>query len=69
MVQERSRARLALESLDGLRQVEHFLGDEFQGHVAAEPDVFGFVDDAPAALAEDFQQPKVGDRFPQHGGL
>ena len=67
VVQDRGRARLALESLDGLRPVEHLLGDELQGDVTAEPDVLGLVDDAHAALAEHLENAVVGDRLAYHG--
>jgi len=63
MVQERGRARLALESLDGLRQVQHFLGDELDGDVTAKPDVFGLVHHSHAALAEHLENAVMGDRL------
>jgi hypothetical protein len=67
VIEDGGRARLALESLDGLPTIELLVDDELQSDVAPEADIFGLIDDAHAALAEDPKNSVVGNRLADHG--
>ena len=62
VIQEGSRARLPMESLDCLGH-ENFLRDELQGDVAPEASVLGLVNHAHPALAEQLDDAIMGERF------
>src|SRR5262245_12817235 len=52
MIERRGGARLTLESLERLRIAREFLRKKLDGHATSEPAVFGFIDDAHAALTQ-----------------
>ena len=56
-----SGAGFAAEAFDGLRITGDVVGEKFQGDVAAEAVVFGFVDDAHSAATQFFQDGVVGN--------
>ena len=66
MIESRRGARLALEALEGPGLAGEALGQELQGHGAAEAGVLGLVDDTHAAAAELLDDPVVGDRLADH---
>src|SRR5208283_2779525 len=66
VVQRRSGAGLATETLQRLRLVGHFVGQKLEGDEAAELGVFGLVNDAHAASAEPFEDAVVGDGGADH---
>jgi hypothetical protein len=45
MVQSGSGASFALEAFESLMVAGNVVGQEFQGHVATESQIFGFIDD------------------------
>src|SRR6202050_5190129 len=60
--------RLAMEALDGLGVLRNVIGEEFEGDVAAEAGIFGFVDHAHTAAAEFFEDGVMGDGGADDGG-
>ena len=67
VIEGRSGARFALESLQRLVVLRQFLGQEFQRDEAAELDVFRLVHHTHPAAAEFFNDLIVRDRFADHG--
>src|SRR5664279_4096144 len=61
VIQSGCRTSFAAKALDCLRVLRNIVGQKFQGNVAAEASVFGFVDDTHAAAAEFFHHEVVGD--------
>ena len=57
---------LALEPLERLVVARELLGQELEGHLTAELQVLGLVDDAHAAAAELREDPIVRDRLADH---
>jgi hypothetical protein len=64
MVECRRGAGLSLKTIQGFRVPRHLLGQELDGHVASEPDILGFVDDAHAANAQLGENAVVRERLP-----
>jgi len=62
MVQRRSRARLALESLQRLRVLLHLFRQELQRYAAAQARVLGFIHHAHAATTQPLQHPIMRNR-------
>src|SRR5262249_30394950 len=61
-----SRARLAVEPLQGLRVPLRVLGKELEGDVAAQAEVFRLVDHPHPSAAQLRNNPVVGDGFADH---
>ena len=66
MIQRRGGAGFAAESLDGLGVLGNVVGKKFEGHVAAEARVLGFVDHAHATAAQFFQDAVMGNGAANH---
>ena len=62
-----SGAGLAAEALESLGILGRIVGKKLQRDEAAEQRVFGFVNDAHAAAAEEFEDAVVGDSLADHG--
>ena len=69
MIERGRRARLAAEPIEGLRVAREILGQELQRDGAAEPVVFGLVDDTHPALAELSDDAITRDRTAQHARM
>ena len=67
MIQRGGRPRLALEALERTGLHGHVVGQELEGDRAIEARVFGLVDHAHAAAAEEFGDLVVGDPLADHG--
>ena len=67
MIQGRDDACFTQEALHRLGIGARLVGQELDGHLAAEARVFGFVDHAHAAGAEARQDLVVRDRLADHG--
>ena len=67
MVQGGGGLRFALEAREGLVIFGDIIGEEFEGDVAVEANVFGFVDDAHAAATEFFDDAVMGDSLADEG--
>src|ERR1700690_3626023 len=61
MIQSRSRARLALQALEGHSIEGDLAGQKVQGNGRAQPDVLGLIDHAHAAAAEHLEDAVMGD--------
>jgi hypothetical protein len=66
VVQGRSGLGFALETGQRLRVFGDFIGQEFQGHEAAQLEVLSLIDHAHAATAELFDRSVVRDSLPDH---
>ena len=66
MVERGSRLRFAPETLQRLAILGHLFRQEFQGHRAVQPRVFGFIDNAHAAAAEFFDYSVMRDGLADH---
>ena len=66
MIQRRSRARLAAESLQRSRIARHIVRQKLERDKAPQPRVLGLVDDTHAAAAELFDNAVVRDRGVNH---
>ena len=66
MIQRGSGPGLALEALEGLVVPGQSLGQELESHKAAEPDVFGFIDQPHTASTQLVENPVVGNRLANH---
>src|SRR5580765_798242 len=66
MIERRRGARFALESLEQVRIAGHGRCQEFQSDMAAEIDVFSFVDNAHSALAQLRGDPIMRDGSAYH---
>ena len=66
IVQRGGGAGFAAEAFQSLRIAGSLIREKFDGHGAAEADVFGFVDDAHAATADFFDDAVVGNRASDH---
>jgi len=67
MVQGGGGLRFALEAREGVGIFGDIIGEEFEGDVAVEANVFGFVDDAHAAAAKFLEDAVVGDGVADEG--
>jgi hypothetical protein len=63
MVECGGSPRFSLKPVEGLLIPSRFLGQKFQGDMAAQTGVFGFVDHTHAATAEPLENPIMGDQF------
>ena len=68
VIQGRGGARFTAKAFDGLRVLRNIVGQEFQGDVAAETRVFGFVDHAHATAAEFSEHVVVRNIAANHRG-
>ena len=66
MVQGGGSAGFAAKTLQRLRILRSIFGKKLQGDEAAEQRVFGLVNDAHPAAAEQFDDPVVGDGLADH---
>ena len=66
MVQSRCSTRFSFEPLQGLAVLCQFLGQELQGHEAAQLDVLGLIHHTHAATTELLQDAVVGNGFANH---
>jgi len=66
MVKSGGGAGFPKKAFEGLRVALVRFRNEFEGNAAAEPGVFGFIDDTHAAGAEFSEDPIVGDGFVDH---
>ena len=67
MIQGRGRFRFAAETLHGCRIAGKIVRQEFHGHEAVKPCVFGFIDHAHATATEFFYNPVVRDGLSNEG--
>jgi hypothetical protein len=67
VVQSRSGASFAAETLESVRVTDQIIGEEFESDEAAEIRVFGLVDDAHAAAAQLFNDAVVRNGFADQG--
>ena len=68
MIERRGGAGFAAEPFDGLGILRDVVGEEFQGDVATEAGVFGFVDDTHSTATEFFQYAVVRDAATKNRG-
>ena len=66
MVQRRGGAGFAAKAFERLGIASEVVRKEFEGDVAAEADVFGFINHAHSATAEFFQDAVMADGFADH---
>src|SRR5215831_5434516 len=64
MIQRRSGARFALESLERQRVLRQVGRQELQRHLAAELGVFRLIDDTHAAATDSAKHSVMGNRLP-----
>ena len=66
MIESGCSAGLTLKAVESLAISGHFGREKFQGNVAAEAGVFGFVDHAHSASAQPFEDSIVRDSLTEH---
>jgi hypothetical protein len=68
VIERRRGAGFAAKALDGLGVLRNIVGKKFQGHVAAQARVLGFINDAHTSAAQFFHHVVVGDGAADDGG-